>query len=189
MAQTDYIGVNIDQVLGQEFLTWLWYRSETAGIFAIKDREHAGEPFSVTMEQRIVVRGGEGDDRETTSVSGAFSPLREARLGLLTGKQVVRALIHFEKDGMDWQVSLRSEDLSVNSLKTPKVDKSDASDDPDAIFLEKMYLLEQGTSMIDSVFAEFLSVRLAPERWKEEAAMVAKWMRHDISGGTMNPQE
>lgn len=189
MAQTDYIGVNIDQVLGQEFLTWLWYRSETAGIFAMKGGEHAGEPFSVTMEQRIVVRGGEGDDRETTSVSGAFSPLREARLGLLTGKQVVKALVHFEKDGMDWQVSLRSEDLCINSLKTPKVDKTDMSDDPDAVFLEKMYLLEQGTAMIDSIYAEFLSVRLAPELWKKEAAMVAEWMKHDISRGAMAPQE
>ena len=41
-----------DNILGQEFLTWLWYQSDVApGAFVDKE----GQPFSVSMEQRIVV--------------------------------------------------------------------------------------------------------------------------------------
>ena len=119
MAEIGYIGENTDLILGQEFLTWLWFRSETGNVFRMEGAEHSGEPFTVAMEQRIVVRGGEGENQETATVVGSFSPLREARLGLLTGKQVVRCLVRLEKDGMDWQVSLKAEDFSINSLRTP----------------------------------------------------------------------
>ena len=187
MAEAGYVGENTDIILGQEFLTWLWFRSETGNVFRMEKEDRNGEPFTVGMEQRIVVRGGEGENQETATVSGSFSPLREARLGLLTGKQVVRCLVRLEKDGMTWLVTLRAEDFSINSLRTPAVSKEDASEDPDALFLEKMYLTELGLDMLDELYRQFLSVRLAPE-WNREAAAVTQWMRHDISQGTMQPQ-
>ena len=93
MAEAGYVGENTDIILGQEFLTWLWFRSETGNVFRMEKEDRNGEPFTVGMEQRIVVRGGEGENQETATVSGSVSPLREARLGLLTGKQVVRCLV------------------------------------------------------------------------------------------------
>lgn len=187
MAELGYIGENTDLILGQEFLTWLWFRSETGNVFRMETPEHNGIPFTVTMEQRIVVRGGEGENQETATVVGSFSPLREARLGLLTGKQVVRALIHIEKDGMDWQVTLKAEDFSINSLRTPPISKDDAAQDPDAVFLEKIYLIEQALNMLDEMFQQFLALRLSPAAWQTEAKAVAEWMRRDLSGGTMQP--
>ena len=88
---------------------------------------------------------------------------------------------------MTWLVTLRAEDFSINSLRTPAVSKEDASEDPDALFLEKMYLTELGLDMLDELYRQFLSVRLAPE-WNREAAAVTQWIRHDISQGTMQPQ-
>jgi len=188
MAEIGYIGENTDLVLGQEFLTWLWFRSETSNVFRMEGAEQNGEPFTVGMEQRIVVRGGEGENQETATVSGSFSPLREARLGLLTGKQVVRCLVRLEKDGMTWLVTLKAEDLGIHSLRTPSVSKDDASDDPDALFLEKMYFVDQGLAMIDEMYRQFLTVRLDSARWNSEAGAVAQWMQHDIRQGTMQPQ-
>ncbi|MBR3880200.1 MAG: hypothetical protein IKJ34_01185 [Mailhella sp.] len=188
MADIGYIGENTDLILGQEFLTWLWFRSETGNVSRMEGPEHNGEPFTVAMEQRIVVRGGEGENQETATVVGSFSPLREARLGLLTGKQVVRCLVRLEKDGMDWQVTLKAEDFSINSLRTPKVTRDDGDEDPDAIFLEKMYLLDLGLDMLDEMFRQFLTLRLSPADWQKEAAAVAQWMQHDISQGAMAPQ-
>lgn len=187
MANAEYIGENIDLTLGQEFLTWLWFRSETAnGLFRMSPQSgREGEPYSVSMEQRVVVRGGEGDNLETASVSGSLSPLREARLGLQTGKLVVRALVRLEKDGMDWQVTLKAEDFSIGSLRTPAVAKDEDGDDPDARFLEKMYLIENSLDMLDDLFRQFLDVRLSAAAWNAEAAEVAAWMQHDISQGAM----
>ncbi len=188
MAEIGYIGENTDLILGQEFLTWLWFRSETGNVFRMEGAEHKGEPFTVAMEQRIVVRGGEGENQETATVVGSFSPLREARLGLLTGKQVVRCLVRLEKDGMDWQVSLKAEDFSINSLRTPKVARDDGDEDPEGLFLEKMYLIDLGLDMLDEMFRQFLVLRLDFAAWNREAAAVAQWMRHDISQGAMAAQ-
>ena len=161
-----------DAILGQEFLTWLWYQSDIApGGFTDVD----GQPFAVSMEQRIVVAGGEGEARETASVSGSLSPLREARFGLGTGKKVTRALIRIEKDDLAFQFTLRAEDFSIGSLRTPRLDKDDADYDPDALLLEKIYLVESCLALVDSLYARFLKLRLSAQ-WQKEVADMGPWM-------------
>lgn len=173
MSDTPYLGQTTDIILGQEFLTWLWYQSDTApGSFSDKN----GLPFHVSMEQRIVVQGGEGDNLETASVSGSLSPLREARFGLATGKQVTRALIRLEKDDLAWQLTLKAADFSLNSLKTPKVEKESADEDQDAQLLEKLYLTELCVGLMDALFTRFLHVRLSAAQWNKEIQDVHNWM-------------
>ncbi len=161
-----------DAILGQEFLTWLWYQSDTApGAFT----DAKGQPFAVSMEQRIVVAGGEGEARETASVSGSLSPLRDARFGLGTGKKVTRALVRLEKDDMAFQFTLRAEDFSIGSLRTPRLDRNDADDEPDALLLEKIYLMETCLALLDALYARFLALRLSP-RWQAEVTDMGLWM-------------
>ena len=167
-----YLGQTTEVVLGQEFLTWLWFRSETAPLGFV---DKNGQPFTVSMEQRIVVQGGEGEALETASVSGPLSPLREVRLGLVTGKKVTRALVRFERDGMGWQVTLKAEDFALGSLRTPKVEREE-DDDPDAIFLEKMYLIEQCLDLFDVAYDLFLRVRLNTADWNQEVRTMGEWM-------------
>lgn len=172
MSSIPYLGESTDIVLGQEFLTWLWFRSDTAPVFNTPGN---GREFSVSMEQRIVVQGGEGDARETASVSGIMSELREARMGLSTGKQVSRALVRFTRDPEEWQVTLKAADLSLGSLKTPTVEKGDApDDDPDALFFEKIHLTEECLSFVDVAYETFLALRLS-RGWEEEAEKIRQW--------------
>lgn len=176
MSDTPYLGQTTDIILGQEFLTWLWFRSATGAIF----NDRSGRPFTVSMEQRIVVQGGEGDHVETASVSGIDSELREARMGLTTGKKVSRALLRLERDPEEWQVTLKAADFTLGSLKTPKVETSSRDDaDPDALFLEKMYLIEACLELIDVLYAEFLKMRLdgGPGGWKDEVDRLRAWMQ------------
>lgn len=171
MSDTPYLGQTTDIILGQEFLTWLWYQSDTApGGFT----DAKGMPFSVSMEQRIVVQGGEGDSLETASVSGSLSPLREARVGIATGKKVTRALLRMEKDDLAWQFTLKAEDFSCNSLKTPKIEKDDDDADEDALILEKLYLMESCVELLDSLYARFLGIRLS-NAWQEEVRHIHAW--------------
>ena len=161
-----------DMILGQEFLTWLWHKSD-AQSHSFSDAANA--PFQLFMEHRVVVQGGEGDTLETTSVSGALSPLREARFGLATGKKVTRATLRFEQDGLRWQLSLRAEDFAVSGLRGPKTDQGDADGDPDAPLLERMYLMERCLALLDCLYASFLRLRLSPQ-WADEARQVHAWM-------------
>lgn len=168
-----YLGQAQDVLLGQDFLTWLWCMSErTNGEF----RTRQGEVFQCVLEQRVVVQGGAGDTLETASVSGAMSELKEARLGLATGKKVTRALIRLSRDDEDWQLTLKADDFSLNSLKTPKVEAGkEEGDDPDARYLEKFYLFEQAMELVDSLYAQFLEARLASD-WKETEKTVHEWI-------------
>lgn len=178
MNDTPYLGQTTDLLLGQEFLTWLWFRSATGSIF----NDKKGRPFTVSMEQRIVVQGGEGEHIETASVSGVSSELREARMGLTTGKKVTRALLRLERDPEEWQVSLKAADFALNSLKTPKIELSSRDDvDPDAIFLEKISLVEACLDLIDSLYGVFLQIRLdngpaGSGGWKDEVKRLREWM-------------
>lgn len=166
-----YLGQTTDTVLGQEFLTWLWFRSENQPL-GFKDKENRA--FTLTLEQRIVVQGGEGESLETASVSGSLSQLREARMGLSTGKKVTRALVRFEREELGWQTMLKAEDFSLGSFRTPKVEREE-DDDPDALFLEKMYLMELCLGFLDACYADFLNVRLSGQ-WNKETQDMAAWM-------------
>lgn len=55
----------VSLALGQEFLTWLWFASETQnGLFRTAD----GEVFSLLVEQKVSVQGGEGETAAELSV-------------------------------------------------------------------------------------------------------------------------
>ncbi len=173
------LGSNIELVLGQEFLTWLWYHSEIQNgtFYTVKDNS----PYVLYLHQRIVVRGGEGDATETASVSGVNSALREAKMGLVTGKLVVRALIRMEKNDLDWQLTLKAEDFALNGLKTASVAKEDRdNDNPDALFLEKIFLIEEGLDLVDDVYHQFLKARLDESVWREECKRIAEWINTEV---------
>lgn len=169
-----YMGQLQDTVLGQDFLTWLWYKSEArGGEFKGPD----GAPFNLFLEQKIAVQGGEGEATETTQVSGMLSELREARLGLAMGKKVTKANLRIEQDPDTWQVNVNAQNLIFTGVKTPKVEtKQEEGDDPDSAFLEKMFLVEKVLGFLDAAYAEFLRLRLSPE-WDQERADVAQWLK------------
>ena len=165
-------GLMLGNVLGEEFLTWLWFQSDVApGAFVDKD----GQPFSVSMEQRIVVQGGQGEAKETASVAGTLSPLTEARFGLGKGKKVTRATIRLEKDGLAFQFTLSADDFTLGSMKLPKVEKPEEDDDPDAMLLERFYLMEVCLGLLESLYATFLRLRLSAD-WSETVQEITAWI-------------
>ena len=166
-------------MLGQDFLTWLWFRSDVVSTFFLAGN---AQPFQVSMEKRVTVTGGEGSERETTSVSANIdSSLSEARLGLHRGKKVTRALIHLTKDDFGFDVSVKAADFSLNSLKTPKIDKSDRDDDPDSLFLEKVFLIETAVTLMDCLYRQFLGLRLDRDKWDKTTDEMQLWMNGRLS--------
>ena len=84
--------------------------------------------------------------------------------------------MRIEKDEASWQVFLDAATLTMQGLKTPKVDmKVEEGEDPDARILEKMYLLEKCLEYVDSVFAQFVEVRFG-DRWPEEVVSLRRWL-------------
>lgn len=160
-------------LLGQDFLTWLWYMTDSDNpLFTLKDNR----TFTLQMEQKISVQGGEGETKATTTVSSPGNEMSEARTGLLHGKKVHKAQVLFSMDEDSWLVSLSAADFGLSGLKTPKIaTKDDEGDDPDAKFLEKIFLIERCLEMLDVVYAQFLKLRMS-KGWAEEAAKVKLWL-------------
>lgn len=161
-----------DLILGEEFLTWLWYKSDIDSSFF---KDHGGETFQVYVEKKVVVQGGNGDTKETASVSGSLSPLREARFGLGTGKKVSRAFLRLEKNDLCWQFSISANDFSFQSLRIPKIGEKEQDEDPDALILEKVYLVEECLHLFDSIYETFVSMRFSDD-WQSEIEAVRSWM-------------
>lgn len=165
-----------NELLGREFLTWLWFASERkGGSFKLPE----GEEFSLEMEKRVAVDGGEGEALETAVVSGPGGALREARAGLAVGKKVKKAQLHFESGSDAWDVQVTASDFAFSGMKTPKVEpvKDRDDDDPDGAFLEKVYLVERCLTFLDALFGEFLRLRIDKAAWEEETQQVREWIK------------
>jgi len=161
-------------LIGQDFLTWLWATSEQQqGMF----QTPTGENFILIVEQRVAVQGGEGEGKETAVCSGPMAELREARAGLKTGKKVGQAKLRIEHDENVWQVQINADNFALTGLKTPKVDTHvEEGDDPDGIFLEKMFLIEKTLEYLDIVFSLFLNRRMGSD-WPQEVERIRAWIQ------------
>lgn len=173
MSEGLYLSERESAILGQEFLTWLWFKSEReGGRFKVGD-----EWFEVYMEQRVSVEGGSGEGKEVATVAGPHAELREARMGLTTGKKVNRALLRLAQDGEEWTMQLKAEDFAYNSVRTPKVDtRREQGEDPDGVWLEKLYLLEKCIGFMDALYRQFLEIRLSSIKWPQELAAFRTWL-------------
>ena len=120
---------------------------------------------------------------ETATVAGALSPLREARLGLATGKKVTRALVRLEQDAAVWSMTVKAEDFSLNGLRVPKIERTNETGasgvEADALFLEKFFFLERVLALFDELYRQFLLKRLSPA-WREEADRLRAWAHRDL---------
>ena len=162
--------------IAQDFLTWLWFKSEkNNGQFESPE----GEVFGLTMGDKIVVQGGDGEFKESAMSSGKNSMFQEAKHGLRTGKKVYSAKIIIEYNGDEWSFFIKSEDFSITSFKTPKIAKKIQQDeDPDGLFFEKVYLVEKALDLFDSVFMEFLKIKFDPA-WEEELEELRTWIKKE----------
>lgn len=163
-------------ILGRDFLTWLWFKSEQQnGVF----KSAQGEDFALYLEQKIVVEGGEGESLEKAVCTGIMSELREAKLGLRTGKKVVQAKVKVEQDSNEWIMEVDASRFAFSGLKTPKVDtKLEEGDDPDSILLEKIFLVEKGIGFVDELFTGFVRKRFSIH-WQGEVDAFRKWLYDD----------
>lgn len=165
---------HLNPVLGQDFLTWLWYRVE-----ARDDRftTPAGREFVIAFEHKVAVQGGSEDNVETAVVTSPRNVLAEALTGLRRGKKVSRARLRIESGADGWVFQVRADDLVMTGLKTPKVEAD--KEDPDGTWLEKLALVETCLELFDTCFKTFLDLRMDPEAWDAEVARVAAWMKRE----------
>jgi hypothetical protein len=186
LAGSDAVAAQIrdNQWLGWDFLIWLLQRGVNGeGEFSVCRPGHlgSGERFSAWIDDRIQFQGGsEEGSIQKVSVSGSQDSYLEAISALKGGKRITSATIYMEKDENPWKLTLKGETFGFASLKCPQVRiEKDATVDQmserEAVFYERMFLLEQGVQLFDSLFATFLNERLN-DAWGTRLQAIQAWL-------------
>lgn len=173
-----------NQWLGWEFLLWLLQRGMSGeGEFAVSrpGTIGSGERFSAWIDDRIQLQGGgEEGGLQKVSVSGSQDSYLEAISALKSGKRITSATVCMEKDDNLWRLTLKGDTFGFASFKCPQVriEKDSTVDEiseREAAFYERMFLLEQGVQLFDSLFAAFLKERLS-DGWAGRLSTIQKWL-------------
>ena len=178
-----------NQWLGSDFLLWLLQRGVNGeGEFSVSRPGHFSkdERFSAWIDDRIQFQGGgeEGGIQKVT-VSGSQDSYLEAISALKGGKRITSATVCIEKDENPWKLTLKGDTFGFASFKCPQVRiEKDATVDRmserEAVFYERMFLMDQGLQMFDSLFAAFLGERLA-DAWNVRLIAVKAWLNGERS--------
>lgn len=161
------------EFLGREFLTWLWFRSESRdGVFEL------GELGTVELwfEGKMTLES-DGEERgDKVACTGGGTRFREARFALTRNKKVTQAAVRLLKGDDEWSFSVDAAWLNLSGLKTPKV-MQDAKEDADGLFYERMYLIEQPIAVLNALFAQFIRLRVSQEWEQEERPALNDWIQ------------
>ena len=149
------------EFLGREFLVWLWFKSETReGRFSLGEAGIA----ELWFDGRIVI------------CLGDTSRSREARFALAEYKTVTETKVKLRIGDNEWSFILDATWMNFKSFKTPKV-VQDTEQDPDGLFYEKFYLMEQALAAMDVIFESFITLRVSPEWEETELPALLEWIK------------
>jgi len=155
--------------LGREFLTWLLWRSESGG--ALVDFEGTG--LEVLYTGRCTLRGVNRDVTEMMA-KGTLAPYSEnVRHSLDRGLLVHQARLRFTHGEKVYEVTLDAEFLDIRAAKLPEL----MTEEEDDQLLERLYLTEQLSGMVDALVVAFLQVRASRNWSKKVVPEMKSWMK------------
>lgn len=154
--------------LAEDFFRWLLTETiDGSGEFVVSTPglAGAGTPFVAYLNNRVVVKGS-ADSGEKLTVTGDQGTFHEVRTGLLGGKQISEAALMLELDEMTWGMTLKGELFHFGGFATPPPAPKDGLadegiDEQEALFYEKIALIEKGLQLFASLFVAYLNVRLS----------------------------
>ncbi|KAB2892200.1 MAG: hypothetical protein F9K32_00375 [Desulfobulbaceae bacterium] len=163
--------------LGQEFLTWLWWKSEErGGSVAIPGY---GD-ISLVFEKHMLLEYGEGESAEKLICSGLRAELQEARTGLQVGKKLEQARVRMTKGDNEYNFTFVATYMEFRNIRLPKTattesDETGNREDVEGMILERIYLFEELLQTVNMLFRCFLNVRLDQE-WTSELSKIRGWI-------------
>lgn len=167
--------------LGQEFLTWLWFRSELRGGYV----ELPGSAdVTVVFEKHMLLEYGEGESSEKCICSGLQTELQEARTGLKMGKKLEQARIQIIKGDYEFNFTLAAALMEFRNVKLPKTapqeqTSSNQPEENEGLILERIFLFEELVAIVNELFRLFLQIRVS-EGWQEELDQLRQWVNNPV---------
>ena len=159
----------VSDSIGQDFLTWLWYKSESGG--GAFDLGAIGR-FGVAVEGPLTfVMEGSGA-HETVLRKGSPVVSAEAKTALLSGKKLKRAKLTIARSDEVWTCTLDADDFVFRSLKLPEGEKLE----PVSRFQARIMALNTFVRAYLFLYDRFLEERSQAGRWEQEESRIFNWV-------------
>jgi len=139
--------------LGEEFLTWLWYRAEEhGGVYPLPD----GREIGAALDRHLEFRDDLSDARLSVRALGVTRSA-EASAALRTGKRLTRAHLLLGEGEHVYEMTLDAATLDLGTLKPPPREAGDQEIESDIL-----RVIGAG-ELVDQLYQIFLEARLSPE--------------------------
>jgi hypothetical protein len=160
-------------LLGREFLTWLWFKSEERG--GAVQVPGAGD-LEVSFARRLALESGGGEYSESIICQGLHAGLKEGKAAILDGKKVKEARIQLGVGTEKFEFTLKADSFQFQTLRLPEGIEEEEETDKGGRLLERIYLMEKAVKTADQLFTLFLKKRLSPQWSGEEIPRIKKWL-------------
>ncbi len=157
--------------LGEEFLTWLWFRWETSGgEFTLPGARVVG----IAIDDLLAFAPRSDDEHEQTIRHGLPTRTAEARTGLRQGHRLAKARLLIAEGASQWSLVLDGARMAFSSVRGPDdAEDCESAEDRTGDRAANWLALYQ---IVEQLFGQFLRVRLAPAWNEKEAPAMAGWM-------------
>jgi len=164
-------GVESHGFLGEEFLTWMWYRWETSGgEFTLS----GGRVVGIAIDDFLTFAAPTEDETEQTLRRGLPTRTAEARTALRQGRRLRKARLLIAEGDRQWTATLDAPSLTLSGVKLPDDAEECESDvDRTADRAANWLALHE---IVQALYGHFLKERLAPDYREKGAEAQANWM-------------
>jgi hypothetical protein len=164
-------GLPLEEYLGPDFLTWLWYQLEDqeAQFSYNKDK------VSLIFEDFLFLKNpfsGPQESLENTIKDGVPTLCPEGAAALYCGKKLYQAKIFAVMQENNWSFKFDSLKMSYSGIKLPSLEEDNEVDSQRERF-EKILEL---TEVMDSILGYFLEDFLS-EDWENTLGQIRKWIK------------
>ena len=157
--------------LGEEFLTWLWFRWETeGGEFTLP----GGRVVGVALDDFLSFAAPSDDETEQTLRRGLPTRTAEARTALRQGHRLRKARLLLAEGSRQWNATLDAPTLTLTGVKLPE-DAEECESDVDRTADRSANWLALH-EIVQALYTQFLRERLKPDYLKTVAEQQAQWM-------------
>ena len=161
-------------LIGREFLTWLWFKSEERGGRVALSKN---EEVELNFLKRIVLEAGEGEYSQGVVCHGIHAELKEGKEAIRQGKKVKEAGIKLIYNQNEWEFTFRADSFNFQSLKLPVMDWQDTPEDPSGHLLERIYLIENAVKTMSNLYESFLGIRFSSQWEEKELKLLSGWLK------------
>ncbi len=172
------VAYNRYQFLGNEFLTWLWFMMDQDRKRLLSFHEGLQE---LTIGNRVVLNNTRHNRQEVISIKGDGAGLEEGQTALKKGAVVVELNLKAKIGEHEWRFSIKGESLNLSNVKTPETGRIESAEDVEGAVLEKIYLYEQAAKLVDTLYREFIRIRISPDWEKTILRHMKKWIQQETA--------